>query len=105
MLQDSHLHCSVAKSNNCNQSASDIFCRIGCECPGIEFYIQEKESLLSPITAFNSRMLMQQPFKVRHKSGFKINDVFVQFNFSFQPGIIKLKIYARPHLVEVNNSP
>lgn len=56
---------------------------------------------LSPITVFNSWMLMQHPFKIRHKSGFKINYVFVQFNFSFQLGITKLTIYARPHLVQI----
>lgn len=48
---------------------------------------------------------MQQLLKVRHKSDFKVNEAFVQFNFSSKPGLTKSKIYARLHLVQVNNSP
>lgn len=64
-----------------------------------------KRKVLSPITAFNSQVLLQQLFKVRHKSDFKTNEVLVQFNFSFLQGITKLKIDARPGLVQANNSP
>lgn len=64
-----------------------------------------KREVLSPIMAFNSQVLLQQLFKVRHKSDFKTNEVLAQFNFSFLRGITKLKIDARPGLVQANNSP